>query len=200
MLTVTFPEGSGPKEMAARLKMHAALLLGKSAKEAASRDNTDGEDEEEKDVITPSKMVKKTAKKKTAKKKAKPIEEDEDNEHDDNEPEEKESEDEEGEETDDEDSDETGDEESEETESEEDTESDESEDEGDEKAEEDEPKPKKAAKVTIKMVNDACKSLAANKKYGRKGVEKILKTKFKAESLQEIDSKLWPAVIKAMKV
>lgn len=163
-VTVSFPVGATPQEMAARLRMQANVLLGKSTKEAAA------ETEEDIDVIAPSKM------KTPAKKKTKPVvEEDEENFDTDASSEEVE-------------------------EQEEATEEDESESENDDDDDEEVEIPKKVKKVTIKDVNDACKTLAANKKVGRNGVLKILKAKFKTESIQEIDSKLWPQVIKAMNV
>jgi hypothetical protein len=60
---------------------------------------------------------------------------------------------------------------------------------------------KKAKKVTVSEVNDACKARArAGGKKGREQVLSILKKKFKTESITEIDPGDYAAVIEAMAI
>lgn len=65
-------------------------------------------------------------------------------------------------------------------------------------AEEEEVKPaKKAKKITLDDVNDACKARAAGGR--RKEVLAILKKKFKTESVSTLEPEQYPALIAAMK-
>jgi hypothetical protein len=59
----------------------------------------------------------------------------------------------------------------------------------------------KAKKITVAEVNDACKARAkAGGAKGREHVLKILKTKFKTESISDIKPELYGKVIEAMQV
>ncbi len=64
------------------------------------------------------------------------------------------------------------------------------------------PKSKKAKKITIDDVNDACKARAAatGGKEGRNEVLKILKKNFKTESVSALKPEQFQAVIDAMEV
>ena len=64
--------------------------------------------------------------------------------------------------------------------------------------EEEKPAKKKAKKVTLDDVNDACKARAAGGK--RKEVLKILKKNFGVETVSDLESDQYGAVIKAMAV
>ncbi len=60
---------------------------------------------------------------------------------------------------------------------------------------------KKAPKITRDDVNDACKAYAASfAKGGREQVLKVLRKKFKTETISDIDPKQYEAVIEALAV
>jgi hypothetical protein len=72
----------------------------------------------------------------------------------------------------------------------------------DEDEEFEKPTKKRAKKITLDDVNDACKERAADEgggKEGRSVVLKILKKKFKVDSVSELEETQYAAVISAMK-